>query len=110
MPSSFIFMPMVLCHYGLSPAAAPRGFEVAQYRLFTVQLTLVWVISNESPRRQLLDPKSVSTACISSTSGFLMQYSWTLSEFGELLSVYNQVPTLAMKVANQPNRNTIWMR
>jgi hypothetical protein len=39
-----------------------------------------------------------------------MQYSWTLSEFGELLSVYDQVPTLAMKVANQPDRNTIWMR
>jgi len=29
---------------------------------------------------------------------------------GELLSVYDQVPALAMKVAIQPDRDTIWMR
>jgi len=29
---------------------------------------------------------------------------------GELLRVYDQVPALAMKVAIQPDRDTIWMR
>jgi hypothetical protein len=29
---------------------------------------------------------------------------------GELLSVYGQVPTLAMKIAIQPDRDAIWIR